>query len=166
MFVQVAKSNVDFLYRNLDNVDAQYDTKYLNLLRNVNYGNKYLKKQSFDWNDLCDPTRYTSSQLRDIIDMLVKTGAELNAEYDKKCKERSSFTFEGKICKVTSNTSLCIEDGMGFGTRIFADRLGIKLARFSKENVGRKVRITGFLSTYENNNIYDGMPVADSIEFI
>ena len=166
MFVQVAKSNVDFLYRNLDNVDHQYITRYFILLRNVNYGSKYLRGQPLYWDRLCEPEKYTSDHLREILDMLVKTGTELNVEYDKKCKERSSFTFEGKVRKVTSNTSLCIEDGVGFGVRIFADRLSIKPARFSKENVGNRVKVTGFFSTYENNNVYDCMPVADSIEFI
>ena len=98
---------------------------------------------------------------------LLKTIDEVNADYDKNAATHSSFTLEGTISPIFSNNSIYVYNpDTTLSCRVFVDRLNIKVKAFIKEHQGQKVKVTGFMSSWEEGTGYDAMPVATNIEFL
>ena len=90
---------------------------------------------------------------------------ELNKIYDEALRKKSSVTVTGKISSVTNERIYLEIAPYTEILAIMADRLKEKprkiLEKFGDDN---PVKITGFLSGFENDSYYQNMIVADSVE--
>ena len=90
---------------------------------------------------------------------------ELNKIYDESLRKKSSVTVTGKIRSVTNEIIYLEIAPYTEILAIMADRLKEKprkiLEKFGNDS---PVKITGFLSGFENDNYYQNMIVADSVE--
>ena len=90
---------------------------------------------------------------------------ELNKIYDEALRKKSSVTVTGKISSVTNERIYLEIAPYTEILAIMADRLKEKprkiLEKFRDDN---PVKITGFLSGFENDSYYQNMIVADSVE--
>ena len=89
---------------------------------------------------------------------------ELNKIYDESLRKKSSVTVTGKISSVTNERVYLSLTSNTEVLAIMADRLKEKPCKILQNFGNDTIRITGFISGFENNNYVQNMIVADSVE--
>lgn len=107
----------------------------------------------------------TDFEKYELIHSWARMVPELNKIYDESLRKKSSVTVTGKIRSVTNERIYLDIAPYTEVLAIMADRLKEKprkiLEKFGNDN---PVKITGFLSGFENDNYYQNMIVAESVE--
>ena len=105
------------------------------------------------------------SEKYELIHSWVGMVLELNRIYDESLRKKSSVIVTGKISSVTNERIYLEIAPYTEILAIMADRLKEKPRRIlEKFGNDSPVKITGFLSGFENDNYYQNMIVADSVE--
>ena len=105
------------------------------------------------------------SEKYELIHSWVGMVPELNRIYDESLRKKSSVIVTGKISSVTNERIYLEIAPYTEILAIMADRLKEKPRRIlEKFGNDSPVKITGFLSGFENDNYYQNMIVADSVE--
>lgn len=89
---------------------------------------------------------------------------ELNKIYDESLRKKSSVTITGKIDSVTNGRIYLRITPYTEVLAIIADRLKEKPSEILEKFGNDPIKITGFLSGFENNAYIQNMIVADSVE--